>query len=118
LTVATVLAQLDIQDPAAGDASCVAENGFCPGWIADNFDRYLAPLGEHVFLTVVSVAIGFGIAMLLALLAHRRRWLTGPIITSTGSSTRSPPSRPSSCCSPSPVSATRRRSSRSSPTRC
>ena len=84
MTVAAVLAQLEIQDPTAGDASCVAENGFCPGWIADNFDRYLGPLGEHVFLTVVSVVIGFAIAMVLALLAHRRRWLTGPIITGTG----------------------------------
>lgn len=82
--IGPVLAQLEIQDPGSGDSSCVAENGFCPGWIADNFDRYLGPLGEHVYLTVVSVAIGFGIALLLALLAHRRRWLTGPIITATG----------------------------------
>ena len=81
---AAVLAQLQIQDPNEGGASCVAENGFCPAWIADNFDRYLGPLGEHVFLTVVSVVIGFTIAMALALLAHRRRWLTGPIITTTG----------------------------------
>ena len=79
-----VLAQLKIQDPNEGDASCVASNGFCPGWIADNFDRYLGPLGEHVYLTVVSVVIGFAIALALALLAHRRRWLTGPIITGTG----------------------------------
>ncbi|HEX8103005.1 MAG TPA: ABC transporter permease [Solirubrobacteraceae bacterium] len=79
-----VLAQLQIQDPSKGDASCVAANGFCPGWIADNFDRYLGPLGEHVYLTVVSVVVGFVIALGLALLAHRRRWLTGPIITSTG----------------------------------
>jgi osmoprotectant transport system permease protein len=55
----------------------VAENGFCPGWIADNFDRYLGPLGEHVFLTVVSVGIGFAIALVLGAprppppLAHR-----------------------------------------------
>jgi osmoprotectant transport system permease protein len=82
--VIDVLAQLQIQDPSKGDASCVAANGFCPGWIADNFDRYLGPLGEHVYLTVVSVVVGFVIALGLALLAHRRRWLTGPIITSTG----------------------------------
>lgn len=77
-------AQLQIQDPASGDSSCVAENGFCPSWIADNFDRYMGPLREHIFLTVISVAIGFVIALGLALLAHRRRWLTGPIITGTG----------------------------------
>jgi osmoprotectant transport system permease protein len=82
--IAPVFAQLEIQDPSSGEASCVASNGFCPGWIADNFDRYLGPLGEHVYLTVVSVAIGFAIALVLALMAHRRRWLTGPITTLTG----------------------------------
>jgi osmoprotectant transport system permease protein len=82
--IGLVLAQLEIQEPGSGDASCVAENGFCPQWIADNFDRYLGPLAEHVWLTVVSVAIGFVIALVLALMAHRRRWMTGPITTLTG----------------------------------
>jgi osmoprotectant transport system permease protein len=82
--IAVLLAQLKIQDPASGDSTCVASNGFCPSWIADNIGRYMGPLGEHVYLTVVSVAIGFAIAMVLAIIAHRRRWLTGPIITSTG----------------------------------
>jgi osmoprotectant transport system permease protein len=66
------------------EESCVADNGVCPEWIADNFDRYVTPFWEHVYLTVVSVAIGFAIAFSLALLAHRRRWLTGPIIQVTG----------------------------------
>jgi osmoprotectant transport system permease protein len=66
------------------EESCVADNGVCPDWIADNFDRYVTPFWEHVYLTVVSVAIGFAIAFSLALLAHRRRWLTGPIIQVTG----------------------------------
>ena len=65
-------------------AGCVAENGFCPSWIAENFDNYLGPLGEHVFLTLVSVGIGFAIAFALALLAYRRRWLVGPITGITG----------------------------------
>lgn len=81
---ALVFAQLQIEKPGSGDSSCVASNGFCPSWIADNIDRYMGPLREHVFLTVVSVAIGFAIALGLALLAHKRRWLTGPIITGTG----------------------------------
>jgi osmoprotectant transport system permease protein len=72
------LAQLEIRDRSAGD-SCVSDNGFCPGWIADNLDRYTGPLGEHVVLTVVSVAIGFVIAFALALAAHRRRRLVAPI---------------------------------------
>ena len=63
---------------------CVADNGICPDWIADNFDRYVTPFWEHVYLTVVSVGIGFGIAFGLALLAHRWRWLTPPITQVTG----------------------------------
>jgi osmoprotectant transport system permease protein len=77
------LAQTQIGDPGGTD-SCVASNGFCPEWIAENIDRYWTPLLEHVYLTVVPVAIGFAISMALAILAHRRRWLTGPIITITG----------------------------------
>ena len=75
-------AQVEIRERTG--AGCVAENGFCPSWIADNIDKYWTPLLEHVFLTFVSVAIGFAIAFSLALLAHRRRWLTGPIIGVTG----------------------------------
>ena len=63
---------------------CVSDNGLCPSWIADNFDRYTGPLGQHVVLTVVSVAIGFAISFALALLAHRRRWLVGPVTQVTG----------------------------------
>jgi osmoprotectant transport system permease protein len=66
------------------DDSCVSDNGFCPGWIADNLDRYVDPLLKHVYLTAVSVAIGFGIAFALALIAYRRRWLIGPIAQVTG----------------------------------
>jgi osmoprotectant transport system permease protein len=63
---------------------CVAKNGFCPGWMVDNFHKYLGPLGEHVFLTLVPLFAGFAIAFTLALIAHRRRWLTGPITVVTG----------------------------------
>jgi osmoprotectant transport system permease protein len=77
-----IFAQLERRERSAED--CVADNGICPGWIADNFDRYTTPLWEHLYLTVVSVTIGFAIAFSLALLAHRRRWLTGPIIQVTG----------------------------------
>lgn len=62
----------------------MADNGFCPNWIADNFDRYIGPFWDHVYLTVVAVAVGFAISFLLALLAHRRRWLIPPIVQLTG----------------------------------
>lgn len=71
------LAQIQLED-RAGD-TCIADNGFCPEWIADNFDRYVDPFFEHVYLVVVSVSIGFVIALALSLIAHRRRWLIAPI---------------------------------------
>jgi osmoprotectant transport system permease protein len=77
-----VLAQLQRRE--SFEDSCEADNGVCPDWIVDNFDRYVTPFWEHVFLTVVSVAIGFAIAFGLALLAHRRRWMVGPIVQITG----------------------------------
>lgn len=76
------LGQVEIRERTG--RGCVQENGFCPDWIQDNIDRYVDPFWEHVYLTVVSVGIGFGIAFALALLAHRRRWLTGPITAVTG----------------------------------
>jgi osmoprotectant transport system permease protein len=79
-----LIAQVEIQDRSAGDGSCVADNGFCPSWIVDNFDRYTDPLLQHIFLTLVSLGIGFAISFGLALIAHRRRWLVGPITQITG----------------------------------
>jgi osmoprotectant transport system permease protein len=82
--VIALFADVAIRDPSDRGPSCVADNGFCPGWIADNFGRYTDPLLQHVYLTVVSLGIGFGISFGLALLAHRRRWLVGPITQLTG----------------------------------
>ena len=78
-----MIAQVDIREDF-GEASCVADNGFCPSWISHNLDRYWDPLLQHVYLTLVSVAIGFVIAGVLALAAHRRRWLVPPITNVTG----------------------------------
>ncbi len=75
------LAQVQIRDRAD---DCVSRNGFCPDWIADNLDRYADPFWQHLFLTVTSVAIGFAVAFVLGLLAHRRRWLIGPVTNVTG----------------------------------
>jgi osmoprotectant transport system permease protein len=77
-----VLAQVQIRERTG--QGCVAENGFCPDWIADNIDKYYSPLVEHIWLSVVAVGIGFAIAFTLAILAHRQRWLTGPIVGFTG----------------------------------
>ena len=77
-----LLAQVEIRERT--EDSCVSDNGFCPGWITDNFDRYVDPFFQHVLLTVVAVAIGFAIAFSLALIAYRRRWLINPITQVTG----------------------------------
>jgi osmoprotectant transport system permease protein len=80
--VSPLLAQVEIRERT--EDTCVADNGFCPDWIVDNFDRYVSPFLEHVVLTVVAVAIGFAISFSLALLAYRRRWLIDPVTQVTG----------------------------------
>ncbi|MGI8729090.1 MAG: ABC transporter permease, partial [Solirubrobacteraceae bacterium] len=79
MSAAPVLAQGGFVQDRGGDLSCVANDGFCPGWIVDNLDRYWTPLLEHLYLVVVSVGIGFAIALSLGLLAHRQRWLIAPL---------------------------------------
>jgi osmoprotectant transport system permease protein len=64
--------------------NCVSNNGFCPSWIVHHLSRYGTPLLQHVELTVTAVAAGFLIAFAFGLLAHRRRWLVGPITGITG----------------------------------
>lgn len=73
------LAQVEIRD-RSGESSCIQDNGICPGWVIDNFDRYVDPMLEHVVLVVVSVAVGFVIAFAMAAASHRRRWLE-PVFT-------------------------------------
>ena len=77
-----LIAQLEIRKRSG--SGCVAEGDFCPDWIGDNWDRYVDPFWQHVFLTLAPVAIGFAIAFTLALIAHRRRWLIGPTAAFTG----------------------------------
>jgi osmoprotectant transport system permease protein len=76
------LAQLVIHRREQSD--CVSNNGFCPQWIADNWHRYEHPFWQHVYLTVIAVAVGFLIAGGLALIAYRKRWLVAPVTFVTG----------------------------------
>jgi osmoprotectant transport system permease protein len=80
--VTPILAALKIHNRTQSD--CVSNNGFCPDWIAHNWDRYTHPFWQHVYLTLVATLIGFAIAAGMALIAYRRRWLVGPITTITG----------------------------------
>jgi osmoprotectant transport system permease protein len=70
--------------PSFGESSsCVTNNGtFCWDWFTENWSSkvdFKARLIEHVELTVIAVVIGFAIAFVLALLAHRQRWLVPPV---------------------------------------
>lgn len=84
----TVVAQSDLADELAGGNSsdCIRDNGaFCFDWVAENFsDRYVTPTLEHLYLVGISVVLGFAIAMAMAVLSHRRRWLVPPFIGVTG----------------------------------
>ena len=53
-------------------------------WIANHLSAIGASIWEHVVLTVLAVAIGFAISVVLALVAHRFRWTYGPITAVTG----------------------------------
>jgi osmoprotectant transport system permease protein len=65
-------------------STCESRNDFCPSWIAHHLGDYVSPLVRHVELVAVSVAVGFVVAFALALLAHRHRWLVGPVTGFTG----------------------------------
>jgi osmoprotectant transport system permease protein len=49
-------------------------------YVMDNRESILRLLGEHVRLTVAAVVLGALIALPLAVLARRSRWLAGPVL--------------------------------------
>jgi osmoprotectant transport system permease protein len=53
---------------------------FDGSWAVDNWSTIMPLLGQHVRLTVISVLLGAVIALPLALLARRSRFLTGPVL--------------------------------------
>jgi osmoprotectant transport system permease protein len=74
-----------VRDPTDAATSCVAENDtVCIGWALENIDRYVTPTLEHLMLVSVSVAAGFIVALALAILSHRRRWLVPAFTGATG----------------------------------
>ncbi|MEA2287413.1 MAG: osmoprotectant transport system permease protein [Solirubrobacteraceae bacterium] len=52
---------------------CIRNNGkFCFNWFVDNFDqRFLPRVGEHLKMTAIAIVLGFIIAFVAALIAHR-----------------------------------------------
>jgi osmoprotectant transport system permease protein len=67
-------------------SSCVRDNGaFCWDWVSDHWDDTLRPaLVQHLQLTAIAIVLGFAIAFVLALAAHRRGRLTTPVVLVTG----------------------------------
>lgn len=53
-------------------------------WIGDHLDDLAAATVEHLQLTVLSVALGFVVAVPLAVLIRRQRWLEGPVSGAAG----------------------------------
>jgi osmoprotectant transport system permease protein len=53
---------------------------FDGSYVIDNWDTIVGYLGEHVRLTVGAVVLGSAIALPLALLARRSRFLAGPVL--------------------------------------
>lgn len=74
-----------IPNYSSHSSSCEVQNHlFCTGWISKNWGPVLWPaLRQHVILTLIAVSIGFAIAMGLALLAHRHRWVERPTLLVT-----------------------------------
>jgi osmoprotectant transport system permease protein len=67
------------------ETGCVAGNGlFCFGWAVDNFDRYVGPFFRQLEIVAISVVAGFAIAMALAVLSHRYKALSAPLLGFTG----------------------------------
>ena len=68
--------------PNFGEAKgCIADNSsfFCPSWIREHWTDTLQPaLIQHLWLTAIAVGIGFAIAFLAALAAHRFGWFATP----------------------------------------
>jgi osmoprotectant transport system permease protein len=69
----------------AHSSKCVVENHFfCGEWVGNNWSSVLWPaLRQHIVLTAIAVAIGFCIAMALALTAHRYRAIERPTLLVT-----------------------------------
>jgi osmoprotectant transport system permease protein len=69
-----------------GNLPCQASSShlFCFDWAREHINRYGAPTLQQFELVVISVIAGFLIALALAVVAHRVRWLRPPLLAGTG----------------------------------
>jgi osmoprotectant transport system permease protein len=70
----------------SGTLPCQAQpdHVFCFDWARENVDRFETPTVEHLQIVVPAILIGFAVAFVLALIAHRNRWLQPPLLAATG----------------------------------
>ena len=68
----------------ASQSDAPANPWFTWAYVRDNSGDLIQALQDHFVLTVETVVIGLLIAFPLALLAHRFRWLAGPVLGATG----------------------------------
>lgn len=81
----TTLAQIDVREAGQGATTCQGKNeAFCFDYVIDNIGDYVTPTLEHLVLVVLSVLIGLVVAIGLAVISHRRRWLVPVFVGSTG----------------------------------
>lgn len=81
----TTLAQIDVREAGQGATTCQGKNeGFCFDYVADNIGDYVTPTLEHLVLVAISVLVGLVVAIGLAVISHRRRWLVPLFVGSTG----------------------------------
>jgi osmoprotectant transport system permease protein len=71
---------LNAVDGAALAVDAAPNPWFDLSYVIDNRESILRLLGEHVRLTVAAVVLGALIALPLAVLARRSRWLAGPVL--------------------------------------
>jgi osmoprotectant transport system permease protein len=74
------------RERTAGSLPCQAKPShlFCWDWARENIDRYGTPTLQQLELVLISLALGFVVAFVIALLAHRQHWLKGPLLGLTG----------------------------------
>jgi osmoprotectant transport system permease protein len=73
----------DFGGPPGGEHGCIARNGtFCWDWVQAHWGDILQPrLLEHLQMTAIAVSVGFAIAFVAALIAHRMHWFETPFST-------------------------------------
>lgn len=72
------------RDSASLPCQAKPDEVFCFDWAREHIDRFGTPTVQHLELVLFSVVVGFAIAFVLSLVAHRTAWLRPPLLGATG----------------------------------